>query len=929
MPTVVTSQPGVPVRAARPEAILIVLFLIIGLYVFLQGKRGSSKGGSGNDDRSDTRARRARGGEGDSDLESGKSDPRRRREKRKRNPGDGNNSESSSGDDNDQKRVKQKEEDRNAREAEAEAKAKVKAKAEAEAQQKPEQQQNPNDNDKVPDMPPLTSKPLSDVKWERDANKRPERPSGRSPPVLLKRDEDNRWIRPPLSGKKGVSFDDGGKQGNELKTFASFNPTDAPNVIYDQTHTDILRNHISKERGRDDDSLEGKIDGSQSPLNDLSKIPDSKISSKLISLMQKAEFLCLYDHLDLLGKINPKTKKKVLRDMLKDQWIPNQGPIPEIIFDVIQQMLIEKVVDLPLIMSAQCCPDQPDENYPPNKEKNGFPGISREETMNNFASDHLLKMGFSRDEIFNDLKFEQWKKLKLPEIKTLVYDWTTNKVRNDSAEQLNAVRLLLSYFMPRYRATESYRHEHFNARKKVRGLEKSIGPINNGLINWLRYIGKSFVIARMFSPAGADLHDLSLRISFSPRREIVGLIADYTYFMPRVERSPNEIAHGLARYQRVFERAKYLALRWVDHLNSNVYPQSNGTKGLFSDLYPFHINRLTFRPGISWQNLDPKLINDSLLNSGSSSSEDDDDGRSKVFMNVSNSMIENLHEQCKEAGSAGDSFQRLYRIPPFQIIRINNKRQFHWLKQPVSYTQQNQIMNDKFDDMTFHAILTLIGPALKSIKLSEDFEFGGKAIKDPESVMTFQYLQKYCQVQAIDFGGIIPIEQGSETPPKFLNIDYFRGLKGILLPLTLSNPHQSSVSSQNRNQNQKQVQPSSADIVIKQQWGLNKNLYTPEAITITFHGSSMKQRERFFIELSQNIIDEIKIWIKETDSMDDNNRVKSYIMDKLEMSVKMVKRQIKFVLISPESQSAERTGRQGALDDFEIPDQLIPPGLRG
>ncbi|WVQ78254.1 hypothetical protein IAT38_000338 [Cryptococcus sp. DSM 104549] len=495
----------VSAHRARPEAILIVLFIVIALFVLLsggtRGNKGSSSGGSGDggDLESGVPGKEAEGDRKDRRERSRKG---KKRERSKSNGGEsttpattpassptGGSDDTRNEENKKEKKKNKKKEDKKEKKGEG-RKGEKKKKDDKKKEKKKKKDPIPTGEPTLPADLQGAGPALSDKKWIRDPNARPERPSGRSPPILLKRNPDGTWKRPPMR-KNGVSFDDGGVEGKELGTLATYNKNDVPMTVYDETHMDIAKNYISATKGNASDVLYGAVDGSQSPFHTLKKLPG--LSNKLKSLMGRAERLSLTDLL-----LDKRVGENEMKEALQDSWIDNVGPIPTAVTNVISQMVMEKVIDISLVTATLASPDL--EQVPPKKRKPAK--IAPDCYLDNFAG-HLLGGGFTVEELRAELQFSEWKKMSNEKVRERVAAWTAGQVQKGKA-----FALLACFFVPFYRATTSYKGKHL-IRKGPIGWEAIIGSQNSLLVEWLRYIGKGFLISRMFSRAGADLSDFS------------------------------------------------------------------------------------------------------------------------------------------------------------------------------------------------------------------------------------------------------------------------------------------------------------------------------------------------------------------------------------------------------------------------------------
>ncbi|WWC85243.1 uncharacterized protein L201_000105 [Kwoniella dendrophila CBS 6074] len=963
------------IRSARPEAILIVLFLVIALFVFLGG--GSKKGRNGSSSSSqredDKNSRKTRRGNGESDLESGKSDRRDRKRSNNKSPTSSEDEES---------RKNRKEKERQER--------RKKRKEEEEKQKREQQQSNQNQGDEEvprinpPDIGDLNTANnneggpmLSSKVWERDPTKRPERPSGRSPPILLKRDENNHWTRGPLSGKKGVKFDDNGIQGKELNSIVNYNKEDSTTKLYNQNDSEMLKNHISNERGRDSDFLFGKIDGTESPLrNILMKESNfnngSKENEKLILLMKKLEWSCSIDQLNLLNKI-PFEILKESNELINnnDLFINGLGSIPIIILDIIKLLLKNKIIDLPLIISSHSQPNLEFINSKiPYDEDPKITPLDKEKVEAKFLEHILEHCKIDIKDVRDNLNPAEWKKLKSDQIQKIVYDWVKRKLNlafdesnnnskiGNEENQFDIYKLLLGYFIPYYRGTTSYKPKHFRTNEKIPGFKEKVGNINNGVVEWLRYIGKFLLISKMFSYNGVELSkDLELKVQISKRSKQVGFIVDYTLFIPKYPNSktskeeeldPTYLDRTISNVSSILERVKYLSLLWVNHLNDLVYPQKDSTKKLFSDLYPFQINRLTFRPGLPLRTINYKDLQLSSSSNPGNTENDQNDGRDiEVINDISIKRIEGTYERYKETRKICDLFSGCYRTMTCQMIRFINKRQYHWYKPSSSSTTPS--IYEKFDLKTFEILLILIGPSLTKLTYSESFKMKltGNKIKDKETMLfnDFSDKIKYTQLHAIDFGGILPLQNNTNNNQKFIKLNLFRGLKWLLLPLTFNNTI-----------NGKQI-ISSSNLIVNEKYGLSNYLFGQSddlgnSLIITFHGKSSNDRQLFLNDLKTNVLNQLNEWIRDyqlennhhNDDMFSNinqDRIKRRLIDKLNLTKNMIKTRIKFVIINShstdsddnhqteiEDPSDENDLSNLTLNDFDISQEMLPPDFR-
>ncbi|KIR57755.1 hypothetical protein I314_06473 [Cryptococcus bacillisporus CA1873] len=435
-----------------------------------------------------------------------------------------------------------------------------------------------------------------------------------------------------------------------------------------------------------------------------------------------------------------------------------------------------------------------------------------------------------------DLKFHDWKKMSAAEIRNMVREWTGRQLQKGKG-----VSLIAGFFMPYYRATSSYKAKHLTKMFPPKWRD-AIGAHQDDLIGWMRYIGQAFIISRMFSRTGADISEEYVRVCVSRRKRVVGFVIDFTIFTPEPDEKElhthSEFTSIFQQAEAVICRVKYLGLRWVDHLNEVVYPQPDGRK-LFVDNNPFHVTRLTFRPGLKKSTRDRKI------------------------MNVSQDLIHEKYEANKGSYKLNDAFARSFRAAQVRTVRFVNKHQYHWYQSTGS-------VNDLFDETTFNTLLMLCSTALSKYHLQKKFEIKGETDYriDEESVMDFQYDAGYGIVQSMDFGGMMPLEGASTVTPRFLQLNTFVGLRSIMLPVMF------------RIQNKTKSFPASSSLILKDEWGMSKFLYGPKAINVTFHGQTWSEKEHLKREILEDLSEQANKWISEELEQPDN-ALKRVVLQKL------------------------------------------------
>ncbi|WWC61403.1 uncharacterized protein I303_103986 [Kwoniella dejecticola CBS 10117] len=1000
-------------RGANPAALLVVVFILLALFVFLGGGRKKDKSDSDSSAYGEGRGRDRGKGHSDeeSDLESGRPRSRSRSEKPSRRRGKDDRGESPTSSEDEKDRAKRKEREKRKRREEEKRKKREeeknmnKKKAEQEAAAAKQSQSIAQEIEvpraSAPDLPTAQNSALTDKMWERDPSKRPERPSGRSPPILLKRDENNQWTRPPLSGKKGVSFDDGGQVGKEASKFVTYNQDDPTNVIYDASHTQKLGDFNSRERGGYDGGFPyGKLDGSQSPLNDLLKMRRGEgegqgqgvLSEKLIVMMRNVEHACLVDHLDLIGKMPGDLLRQTGEVINTESFIPDIGMVPQVIIDIIRQLLIEQTIDLPLIISSQSQPHiellDPNVPYDPSPEtlyENKVQPLGKGTVESNFVDKHLVRHGVAVGTIIRELGYQQWSRMKSEEIRKIVHTWTTKKLEEASQPQARAngngngnrdedrardrfltIKLMLGYFLPYFRAYSSSKARTFLKEEKVPGFDERVGPVNKAIVDWFRYIGKCLLVAKMFSRNGTLVNDdCSLKVRISKRAKQVGFVLDYTLFVPKFERDLKTIKRPIVNSMLAANKIKGLALQWVDHLNENVYPQSDPSLKMFNDMYPFQITRLTFRPnGVPVNEMSLKSVKYSLENPLVTTS--NGSGREPMIMHVDSKRMEELYESMKRSGGLADMFGRMYRSMGCQMVRFINKKPYHWYRHHHQQHHQADQPNtgsvyEKFDEKTLECLLVLIGPSLSKLTYEETFKdkMLSQVVTDAESALSVNWGDtiKYTTVQAIDFGGIVPLGAKSQTQSreygpgqvdgKFLKLDPFQRLKWILLPLILQQKQLSKNQGEDR-------AIYSANLICNSSFGLIDQLYGFDSISITFQSNDPNDKNRLINELAQTLVLQIPIWTNEfkgagtnantgtiTYIQDvDNEVIRRKVLERLDITKQIIRNQIKFIVIPSnrnsnnsyynDEQEGDNTLEDEynpTLSEFDIPNEMLPPGF--
>ncbi|ODO11400.1 hypothetical protein I350_00179 [Cryptococcus amylolentus CBS 6273] len=923
MATIVTRQ-------TRPEAILVVIFLIVALYMLLTGRRGLKKktsktraeGSAGDatssdvDNRDDgddaaSPARRERERKRDKEEEDRRKRKKAEQASRRDETGTSDTNTSAvttptSTDDVDneeaknakkeRERKRQKEKEKEKRRKEKEEKKK---KEEEEKAKKDKKAKATPDDDDSPQLPSMPDRPKPEGElWKSPAPPSSASSSRPTTPVLLERNADGTWKRPPTP-KDGVKFDDGGKRGKENKNYNVYSIYDTPVTMYNQDGLEHAKNHESRSKGGDDDILYGKLDGSESPLKGLKET--GKLSQKLLSFMEKAEYLASQDLL-----LNQTLGSDIKAMALKDQWLDGAGPIPEIIGETIRQLLLEKHMDVTKCLEERSCVN------PKTSEAGAKVGKANAQ-LNEFAG-FLINAGYNVDDLREDLKLYKWKEMTSEQIRELVRTWVDEQIKKG-----RGMSLVASFFLPYYRATVSYKRAHIGKGVPPK-WEEHLDSLSRQLIDWFRYIGKAFLVSRMFSSIGADLGDGNIRVSISPRRSVVGFTMDFTIFTPEPTADELEKRKKLTRMlaksnaEAPILRVKYLALRWADHLNEDVYPQPDGRK-LFSESNPFHITRVTFRPGLERATVNSAALK--LATSGASTPRLPPNAPPKrdwKIMPVSSQAMAEEYEQHKATGLT-EGFARTFRAMNAVFVRFVNKRQYHW------YKSSDGKLGDMIDESTFSILLMLCSTGLFKYHLQQKFKVkGSKEYTDDDgAAMDFEYDAKYGVAQTIDLGGMVPLENATTTQPQILPLNDFRGLRGILLPLLLRSRHNSRSF------------PASSSLVINEKWGLFKWLCGPRAITVTFHARDTSEKENLVREILEAMREEMKGWALEaTSGGSSDSEAKGALRQRIDEAIGVIRWRVKFIVLGDKEQYPvdEKDVEAEGLKDFDVPEEYLPSLLR-
>ncbi|WWD19201.1 hypothetical protein CI109_103659 [Kwoniella shandongensis] len=747
---------------------------------------------------------------------------------------------------------------------------------------------------------------LSNKLLKRDPNKRPERPSGRDPSILLKRGENGELVRGPLPGKAPVRFNDGGVEGKEASSIASYNVLDPTNKIYDMSDGE-LADHVSKQKrskrkGGEGEPQMGKVDGSESPYQRFIK-DNTSISAKLKAIIERAELLCSFDLL------NPEVHRGVLDAALKDVWVDNVGPIPQIVHDALLQMIVDKVIDIPKVMELMGTPN-PD-----------FEPTAQEEPASRadqFVT-YLGHGGWDIETLVKEMRIKDWKNKKLEDIRRVIRKWSEEKVQRGQG-----VSLLLVFFIPFYRATTKYQP----ARMMLQFTREWEGVVSNTtqtLVNWIKYIGKLFLITRMFSPVGADLSNLTLRVQMKRRTDVLGFLTEYTVFVPTAA-AGNEAPELKAEREKVFRRAlasainpttavKHLAAQWAENLNKNIYGKENGGRDMFRGVNPFAAANFIIRPGIDLKTINkaakhmsrsggqtPRLPPDSILVPDAK------------LMPVSQESIEKKFRMYN--GYVASRFAQLFRNTGSTSIRFINKHQYHWYRPPPGGIGQHPY---QFDQDTFETLMMFCGRALYHDFKKRRFHSKDGRQHDDEGGEIDEIWPDigYGQAQLIDFGGMLPFEGLQSSRPTFLSLHDYTHLKTIVLPYMQVDKAKGS------------NYPNSVRLLLDERWGLLRSLARINVILLARQGM---EREQFKAELISGVREQMEVWRREFGAKGSGTlEVKELVRQRINEGLAVLRSQVSFMTAEGAHEPTEE-GNQGKsallMDDFIFPEDQLPDWIR-
>ncbi|WVN86474.1 uncharacterized protein L203_101638 [Cryptococcus depauperatus CBS 7841] len=796
-------------RQVRPEAILIVLFLVIAVYVLMRGKKSSGKRDRGRYDE-----------HGDGDGQSNRED--------------------------------------------------LKNDSETEAAPPPSVPRNSSS------FPPLAKyefdeKKLPGTLWKRDKNQRPQRPSGRSPPILLKRKKDGSWERGPL-GRKGVAFI-GNEDGKDADGMVVYDTNAQSTRLYDQKEEEDFKKYKSKEQVLGPDIY--KLDKSLSPF---------------IALQKR----------DLL---HPRVSQDTMAAALQDEWVDGVGAIPKVIGEIIRQMIKEKQADVTKVLQELSCPNP--EFYDKKYTVKGSAGQWANEFM-----DWFLRSGFGANELSSELRLKEWQKMDSKQIRERVAKWVSNVEKNNPRKTIN---LLVRFFTWYYRAEETLGRVGKYTPTWPKDMSKALGEQATDLLEWLKYIGKIFLKSRMFSPIGAEIRNGQWRVTISRRIKLQGFVTDVTIFTPEPKEDGDIDRDAFKRmikdsFSKSLGIAKTLAMKWVEHLNE-IYTKQNGEK-IFTHSDPFYIVRLTFRPGLPMKSVNEEALK--LLQSNKSAPKLPNNApfnQEACIIRVSQYEMDQWYKQSIGTRDFTETFADILRMLNVWEVRFVNRRQYHWY-QPNS-------VNKPFDSKTLQMLLLLCGRFASNYKLPPKFQrrVDGKWFTNEESVMAFQYRMTYGQANTIDFGGIIPIERGNN---RFLDLGHFMSLKDIILPVV--NHSSALIGGGGARKNNF---PTSSALVVDDRLGLSNELIE-RRIKVIFHGRGAEEGNQLKQELVKDLLVQIPRWKTELANLlreeGSQETPEKFLVQGVQRVVEMIQKQISYLALGNEQVSAElKELNLQSFSDFKLP----------
>ncbi|KAK8854685.1 hypothetical protein IAR55_003424 [Kwoniella newhampshirensis] len=740
---------------------------------------------------------------------------------------------------------------------------------------------------------------LSKKPWERDPNKRPRWPDGRDPTNVITRKQNGQYDKSPVSGKPHVRFKDNGQPGKELDQYVMYKTDSPTNSIYNMEER--LQSYVSMQKGdpmhqrenRDkwfDHEHENRyaVDGTQSPYLELKD--DSRLSTKLRKLMERAELLTSLDFLD------PGTNPMLVEEALKDKWVDMVGSVPATICDVLAQMATERIIDIPEIMSSR------------------FPDIRSGRTnlkgMTAKFKEYLQHGGIDLEEVKNELQQPKWARWKQEQVRQAVQQWSDGVVQGGKG-----MNLLLGWFIPYYRALcgiEKRRQQDI-----VEMKDKDEFEFVEKFRRWIGYIGRQFLIARMFSSSGADLSDLSLRVNISRRKDVVGFRMTYTFFFPSAVEDEREQKHrqrfGAAVNSALTaaERAKTTARNWIQHLNDSLYRPKHGYSSIIGKRDPLGMVQLILRPGIALRDINNAAFNVSRSEQQTPRLPIGSTIPQARFVPVNPIEINHLYDRFKGHHTLADNFGRLYRSTGAKTLRFIDQHQYHWYTPPAG---SSSTVGNHFDNNTFTFFMMLFGKNLYQKYLAQKFHTKSGNTNDDENG---QYEGMYTNTGhplLIDFGGMIPMELTGSTRSKLMSLEDFKELKGILLPYMGRKGNDST--------------PDSVRLVLDNRWGLVDQLSGPTGLQVTFMGKDRAEREQFKHELADhlqgNLIERWAIQLKTAGTQQalQDSQTRRKIGQLIQSAVGAIKIQVRFMCFDELSKGDEE-GEEIPMEDFELSQDFL------
>ena len=365
----------------------------------------------------------------------------------------------------------------------------------------------------------------------------------------------------------------------------------------------------------------------------------------------------------------------------------------------------------------------------------------------------------------------------------LGYIWekhpTENQIHKDA---------LLAFFMLPYRG---YRYPSPEEEKRyssttnecwpVHLLEGAVDSITAGLLHWLVYIGRRFLILRMFSTGGADVADSTMRVSVNwlPKEKPPLYRMDVTLYTAEPKESTPVKDVRTPYWLRtdgpalgIIRHVRRLAETWVYSMRPGGGETTERTAKVS--------RRLWISPGWSIATI-RKL--------GLGASEGTTPMLRRADRPAKRALIDQkdidqtwIHKSDRE----GRAFREIFIALGTSSVSWVNRRQCSW--HVVSDGK-----NEHFDDETISLLWMLCGYALNP-------QSKGHQSESDHPQMT-QFLNN------LDLGGVVPIDTSVHNRPRFPPLRQFPKLESVSLPyLTL------------------EAMPSTAQLLVDSRWNLFSQL---------------------------------------------------------------------------------------------------------